>query len=121
MAKILAVDDSSTIRKLVKFTLQMRNHEVILSEDGIEALENFENYNFDILVTDLNMPKMNGIELIKNIRAGAKNNDIPIILLTTESENKDKEMGLKAGADSYMIKPFQPPQLLDEIDKYIKK
>lgn len=121
MAKILAVDDSSTIRKLVKFTLQMKKHEVVLAEDGMAALDIFNEYDFDLVITDLNMPRMDGIELIKKIRSGDKNNSIPIILLTTESEEKDKQMGRDAGVSSYMIKPFQPPQLLGEIAKYIKE
>lgn len=120
MAKILAVDDSSTIRKLVKFTLQMKKYDVVLAEDGMEAFDLFNEYNFDLIITDLNMPRMDGIELIRKIRAGDKNNTIPIILLTTESEEKDKQMGMEAGVSSYMIKPFQPPQLLGEIGKYIK-
>lgn len=121
MAKILAVDDSSTVRKLVKFTLQMKKHDVTLAENGLEALEIFQNESFDIILTDLNMPKMTGIELIEKIREGEIDNKIPIIMLTTEGEEKDKNMGKEAGASSYMIKPFQPPQLLDEIEKYLGK
>lgn len=119
MAKILAVDDSSTVRKLVKFTLQMKKHDVTLAENGLEAFEIFQKNEFDLILTDLNMPKMNGIELIEKIRTGDIHNNIPIIMLTTESEEKDKSMGTEAGVSSYMIKPFQPPQLLSEIEKYL--
>lgn len=121
MAKILAVDDSKTIQKFVSFVLKMKKHDVVLANDGIEALENIRNYNFDLVITDLNMPRMNGIELIKEIRSGSVNSDIPIILLTTESEDIDKDMGFKAGANSYMLKPFDPPVLLAEVEKYVQK
>lgn len=121
MAKILAVDDSTTIQKLVSFTLKMKKHEVTLASDGLEALEYFNNYHFDLIITDLNMPRMNGIELIKSIREGDINNKIPIILLTTESDDVDKQMGYDAGADSYMVKPFEPPRLLYEIAKYVEE
>ncbi|BDU50295.1 response regulator [Haliovirga abyssi] len=120
MSKILIVDDSSTIRKLVKFTLQMKKHEVTLAEDGLQAYRLFMQYDFDLIITDLNMPIMNGIELIKKIRLGSKFKDIPIILLTTESEEKDKKMGEKVGVTKYITKPFQPPKLLKEIEEILK-
>jgi two-component system chemotaxis response regulator CheY len=117
--KILAVDDSQTIRKLIKFILRMKHHEVILAKDGLEAYSYFQEQNFNLLITDLNMPKMNGVELIKKVRMSDENNKIPIILISTESDEKDFKMCYDAGANSYIEKPFKPGKLLDEVEKYI--
>jgi len=119
--KILAVDDSQTIRKLIKFILKMKNYDVVLASNGVDAYEYFVEESFDLLITDLNMPKMNGVELIKKVRNSEMNSDIPIILISTESEEKDFAMCYNAGANSYIEKPFKPLRLLDEVVKYIEK
>ena len=115
---ILTVDDSSTMRQMVGVTLKNSGFEVLEAADGVEALEKFrKSPTVDLVLTDLNMPRMDGLELTRQIRALASGRAVPIILLTTESSPDMKLRGKSAGATGWIVKPFQPKQLLEVIGK----
>jgi len=119
--KILIVDDSPTIRKLVKFTLEFKDFNVTAAEDGWDALEKIKNEDFDLFVVDIIMPKMRGIELIKHIRKNPKHGKTPIVVLSTEGREEDQAKGLKAGANEYLIKPIKPPDLIESMERNLGK
>lgn len=114
--KILIADDSSSMRQMIAFTLTEEGHTVVQAIDGEEALNKFAP-DINLVITDLNMPKINGIELIKKIRGGTTNKFLPIIMLTTESDTEKKEEGKKAGATAWIVKPFTPENLLGTIKR----
>lgn len=116
--RILTVDDSSTMRQMVGLTLKSAGFEVLEAADGVEALEKLrQSPTVDLVLTDLNMPRMDGLELTRQIRAMASGRAVPIILLTTESSPDMKLRGKSAGATGWIVKPFQPKQLLEVIGK----
>lgn len=119
MAKILVVDDSNSIRQVVMTSLKMDGHSPEQAEDGAIALEMAKKEKFDVVVTDLNMPNMNGLELTAALRALPNYKYIPILLLTTESSMSKKAEGKKAGATGWLVKPFQPVKLLAAIKKVV--
>jgi len=113
MAKrIMTVDDSATIRQMLSFTLNDAGYEVIEAVDGRDAFEKLKGNPVNMVITDLNMPKMDGIELIREVRKDPANRFVPIIMLTTESQEKKKQEGKAAGASGWIVKPFSPEQLL---------
>ncbi|MGD9343819.1 MAG: response regulator [Desulfuromonadales bacterium] len=114
MAKcVLVVDDSETVRQVLQLTLSNAGFDVIEAEDGDDALNKLSNAPVvDMLITDLNMPNMDGLELIKKIRAEKKHRFTPIVMLTTESSEEKKRAGREAGASGWIVKPFKPEQLL---------
>ena len=121
MAKtILTVDDSASIRQMVKFTLTKEGYNVIEASDDKDALSKATGAVIDMVVTDLNMPNMDGITLIKELRAQAKFKFIPIIMLTTESQDSKKAEGKSAGATGWIVKPFQPEQLVNVTKKVLR-
>jgi len=115
----LIADDSSTIRKFVGFALKSMGIKVVAASDGMDALEKLSNENFDIIITDLNMPYVDGYELITSIREIKDYEDVPIIILSSESGDEDKFKGLAVGANSYMIKPFDAKKLQYEVSKFL--
>ena len=113
MAKrVMTVDDSATVRQVLHMTLEGAGYEVVQAVDGEDALEKMSGENIDMLVTDLNMPKLDGIGLIKEVRLNPGNRFMPIIMLTTESQPEKKQEGKAAGASGWIVKPFKPEQLL---------
>jgi two-component system chemotaxis response regulator CheY len=116
---IMTVDDSASVRQMVSFTLKEAGYDVIEAIDGIDALVKANGRALNLIVTDMNMPNMDGIELIKNIRANPEHKFIPIIMLTTESQSEKKMEGKSAGATGWIVKPFQPEQLLAVIKKVL--
>lgn len=116
---IMTVDDSKSIRQMVSFTLKEAGYDVIEACDGKDALSKIGNKDLNLIVTDLNMPNMDGIELIRNIRNEPKYKFTPIIMLTTESQNEKKLAGKAAGATGWIVKPFQPDQLISVIKRVI--
>lgn len=118
--KIMTADDSPSVRQMVSFTLEQAGYEVVEAEDGADALEKIKTTPVDMLLTDLNMPNMNGIELIKEVRGLAQYKFMPIILLTTESAGDKKMEGKKAGATGWIVKPFQQDKLLAVIKKVLR-
>jgi two-component system, chemotaxis family, chemotaxis protein CheY len=119
---ILAVDDSRTIREMVSFTLKGAGFNVIEAHDGKHALEMVAlNKNIDLVITDINMPNMDGITLVKNLRANDNHKFTPILVLTTEGDDAKKAEGRTAGATGWIVKPFNPEKLLQVIDKVCPK
>lgn len=119
MAKILAVDDSASMRQMVAFTLKGAGHDVTEATDGVEALAAAKAGQFDLVLTDVNMPNMDGITLIKELRQLGEYKFTPILTLTTESGGEKKQEGKSAGATGWIVKPFSPDQLLATISKVL--
>jgi len=120
MAKtILIVDDSNTMRQMVAFTLQQAGFTVLEGSNGQEALAKLAGQRVDLIVTDLNMPVMDGITLIKNVRRGPTTRGIPVLMLTTESQDSKKREGKEAGATGWIVKPFHPDKLLNTIGRVL--
>lgn len=115
--KILAVDDSKTMREMVSFTLKSAGYEVMEAEDGQAALSALNGGKVDAVITDLNMPNMNGFELIRALRANPAYKFIPILMLTTEGDDSKKQEGKSAGATGWIVKPFNPEKLVEVVKK----
>ncbi len=121
MAKtILTVDDSASVRQMVTFTLKGAGYNVLEAVDGEDGLTKLKGAKVDMVITDLNMPKLDGIGFIKQIRANAASKFIPVIMLTTESQAEKKQAGKSAGATGWIVKPFKPEQLLDVVKKVLR-
>lgn len=117
MAKsVLIVDDSAVIRNSLCFLLENEGFEVQTASNGLEGLEKAQSRQFDTIIADINMPKMHGYELIKEIRKHDQYKDVPIIIITTEEEATDKRKGFEAGANLFLIKPTEPRKMV----KYVK-
>lgn len=114
---ILAVDDSVSIRKMVSFTLKKAGYEVIEADDGQDGLDKARAHKVNLVLTDQNMPRMDGLTLIKSLRALPEYTKVPILMLTTESSDAMKAQGKAAGATGWMVKPFDPQKLLDVISR----
>ncbi len=115
--KILVVDDSSTMRRIIKNTLQRLGYEDILeAEHGVQAWGILDSTEVQILITDWNMPEMNGLELVKKVRADERYKDIPIIMVTTEGGKAEVITALKAGVNNYIVKPFTPQVLKEKLE-----
>ena len=109
---IMTADDSASVRQMVAFTLKQNGYDVIEAVDGQDALTKLASQKVDMLLTDLNMPNLDGIGLIKGVRGGSLNKFIPIIMLTTESQDSKKAEGKAVGATGWIVKPFKPEQLI---------
>lgn len=120
MKKILAVDDSASIRQMVGFTLRNAGYEVVDAVDGKDGLAKAGMDKFDMIITDLNMPNLDGIGLIMGARQLPGYSFIPILMLTTESQAQKKDEGRKAGATGWIVKPFNAEQLIGVIRKLVK-
>jgi two-component system chemotaxis response regulator CheY len=116
---ILTVDDASTMRKMVSFTLKGAGHEVLEACDGANALAMLRSRPVDLVITDINMPNMNGLELTRQLRALPTFTRTPILLLTTESDPAKKAEGRAAGATGWIVKPFSQEQLLAIVSKVL--
>ena len=117
MSKVLIVDDSVSMRQMVAFTLTSAGYQVTEMGDGQQALEAAKKTQFDAVVSDVNMPVMDGICLVRNLRAISNYKFTPILLLTTEASSDKKSEGKAAGATGWIVKPFNPDQLLATIKK----
>ena len=120
MAKILAVDDSASMRQMVAHTLRGAGFDVVEAKDGQDALEKADKNKVDLVLTDVNMPRLDGIGLVKALRAKPSYKFVPILLLTTESGTDKKAEGKKAGATGWLVKPFDPAKLLATIKKVVR-
>ncbi|WP_027389261.1 response regulator [Chrysiogenes arsenatis] len=116
---ILSVDDSASIRQMVKFTLKQAGYNVEEAVDGKDGLAKASAKKFDMVITDLNMPNMDGIALIRSLRALPNYKFVPMVMLTTESQDGKKQEGKAAGATGWIVKPFQPEQLLAVVKKVL--
>ena len=119
MAKILAVDDSASLRQMVAFTLKEAGHEVLEAADGVEALDIARGAGADLVISDVNMPRMDGISLVRELRGLPDYKFTPILLLTTESGDAKKQEGKAAGATGWLVKPFDPEALLATIKRVL--
>lgn len=117
MATILAVDDSASMRQMVSFTLKGAGYNVVEAVDGVDALSKAKAQAFDCVVTDVNMPNKDGISLIRELRELPNYKFTPMLMLTTESGMDKKQQGKEAGATGWIVKPFNPDQLLKTIKK----
>ncbi len=108
------------MRQMVTFTLQSAGFDILEGSNGVEALAVSKNKAVDLVVTDLNMPEMDGISLVKELRARPDYKFTPILLLTTESQDSKKQEGKAAGATGWMVKPFNPEQLLTVVKKVVR-
>lgn len=118
--KILIVDDCSTTRKLMSLSLKSKGFDVILAENGIDAIEKLASNKVNMIVTDLNMPYMDGLELIRRIRSDY-GHDIPILMVTTEADDSERRKAMEAGADGYLVKPVSAEQMKDSIKMILNK
>lgn len=119
MANILAVDDSSSMRQMVAFTLKGAGYQVVEAADGQEALSKAKSQSFDLIITDVNMPIMDGITFIKHLRGEANYKFTPMLMLTAESSSDKKSAGKAAGATGWIVKPFNSDQLLSTVKKVL--
>jgi two-component system chemotaxis response regulator CheY len=120
MAKsILAIDDSASIRQMVGFTLKSSGYEVVDAVDGMDGLEKAKGKTFNLILTDQNMPRMDGLTLIKTLRSLPQYKTVPILMLTTESSDTMKQQGKAAGATGWLVKPFDPQKLVEVVKKVI--
>ncbi|MGA9033090.1 MAG: response regulator [Sulfuricaulis sp.] len=119
MATILTVDDTASMRQMISFTLHSVGHEVIQASDGQEALKVLEGKKVDLVIADINMPNMDGITLLKSLRALAEYKFTPVLMLTTESQEAKRQQGKVAGATGWIVKPFNPEQLLTVVKKVL--
>lgn len=118
---IMTVDDSTSVRQMVSFTLSGAGYQVLEATDGKDALSKLgESTTIDMLVTDLNMPNMDGIELVRSVRTQQRHKFIPILLLTTESQEAKKQQGKAAGASGWIVKPFNADQLVGVVRRLLK-
>lgn len=113
--QLLVVDDSQTVRTLISFILSSQGFEVDSAINGIDALEKIYKKNYDLIVCDINMPKMDGLTLIKVLRLQDLYRELPIIIVSTEESEEDKQKGMEAGANVYLIKPTDPGKLLGNV------
>jgi len=119
MASILAVDDSASMRQMVAFALKNAGHDVVEAVDGEDALALARSKRVNLVITDVNMPKMDGITLIRELRTLPDYKFTPILMLTTESAPEKKQQGKEAGATGWLVKPFNPDQLIATINKVL--
>jgi two-component system chemotaxis response regulator CheY len=120
MKQVLTVDDSASVRQMVSFTLRNAGYGVAEAGNGREGLEKARGQKFELVITDLNMPEMDGIEMIQGMRQLPGYSFTPILMLTTESQAEKKDAGRKAGATGWIVKPFQAEQLIAVVQKLVR-
>ena len=119
--RCLVVEDSPMMRQLIVFALhRMRELEVIEADDGVDAMRKLAGSKFDIVVTDINMPIMDGLKLVKRIRSDDAHKNVPIIIITTEGSQEDRSRALALGANAYITKPIQAPQVIAKVKELLK-
>jgi len=119
--KVLVVDDEEYIQHILNFSFGAEGYEVITAADGEEAVKIARSEKPDIIVLDIMMPKMDGYEACKQIKADPQTQDIPVILLTAKGREVDRKLGAEAGADDYVVKPFSPGRLIERVEGFIKR
>lgn len=117
--RILTVDDSRTMLAMLRHTLSGAGFEVIQAEDGQQGLDLLRNESVDLVITDINMPVMDGIEFIRNVRASGVHSSLPILILTTESSQEKRDQGRAAGGTGWIVKPFDPEKLISVIHRVL--
>jgi two-component system chemotaxis response regulator CheY len=122
MAKsILIVDDSSSLRMVVRIALTRAGYEVLEASDGVQGLKALDAAaKVNLIISDVNMPNMDGIQFVTKVKQHPKHKFVPVIMLTTEGQEEKKNLGRQAGAKAWIVKPFNPPQLLDAVSKLVQ-
>src|SRR5512140_1272599 len=119
--RCLVVEDSQVMRQLLVFALQrVRELEVTEADDGVDALRKLAGNKFDIIITDINMPIMDGLKLVKRVRSDPTHKAVPIIIITTEGSSEDRSRALQLGANAYITKPIQAPQVIAKVKELLK-
>lgn len=112
----LIVEDSPMMRQLLVFAIsRVKNMAIVEADDGVDALKKLAATKFDIIITDINMPIMDGLKLVKRIRSDAVHRDVPIVIITTEGAAEDRQRALQLGANAYITKPIQAPQVISTL------
>ena len=119
--KLLIVDDDKTTRKLLSLYLKGKGYEVVPAENGLDAIEKLGTESINLIVTDMNMPYMDGIELTKILRLDSNLKNIPIIMVTTEADDDEKQKAFDAGVDDYLVKPTNADAISDSIKRIVEK
>ncbi len=117
--RVLTVDDSRTILAMLHHTLSNAGFEVLQAEDGKQGLDVLKTQTVDVVITDINMPVMDGIEFIKNVRATGNHQSLPILILTTETSQDKRDQGKAAGGTGWIVKPFDPEKLISVIHRVV--
>ena len=117
--RVLTVDDSRTILAMLHHTLTNAGFEVLQAEDGKQGLAVLKNESVDVVITDINMPIMDGIEFIKNVRSSGSHSSLPILILTTETSQEKRDQGRAAGGTGWIVKPFDPEKLISVIHRVV--
>lgn len=120
MSKVLIVEDSMAQRQMISDLLQQSGLNVTVATDGVEALENIEQVNPDIVVMDIVMPRMNGYELCRRIKSDPKTQNVPVVMCSSKGEEFDRYWGMRQGADAYIAKPFQPVELIGTVKQLLR-
>jgi two-component system, chemotaxis family, chemotaxis protein CheY len=117
----LVVEDSPMMRQLLVFALsRVKNLRVVEADDGVDGLRKLAGQKFDLILTDINMPIMDGLKLVKRVRSDAVHKDTPIIIITTEGSSEDRQRALQLGANAYITKPIQAPQVIAQVKALLK-
>lgn len=119
--KILLVEDEADLVELVKNRLHTNNYEVTIAQDGQEALDIIEKDNFDLIILDIMLPKINGFEVCKSLKENPAHKNIPVIMFTARADQESQDKSFDLGADAYIIKPFEPTVLLYKIKNLLEK
>ncbi len=120
MKKILIVEDSQTMRGLIVSTIEaLGNVEIIEAASGFHALKILPRERFDLIITDINMPDINGLELVNFVKRSAQYKETPLFIISTEGSERDRDKGMQLGADEYLVKPFEPEKLLSLVKRYL--
>lgn len=119
--RIMIVDDDSTTRKILGMYVRQKGFDVVTAENGLEALEKLATEQINLIMTDLNMPNMDGIELIKNLKASPEYADIPVMMISTEADEEEKKMAQEAGATAYLVKPVTGDVVTDNVKDILKQ
>jgi two-component system, OmpR family, alkaline phosphatase synthesis response regulator PhoP len=120
MAKVLVIEDDEHIWKLIEYRLKKEKYDLIWASDGLKALEILETIKPDLIISDIMVPYMDGIQILKKIKTDNELKDIPVIMLTSKAQEKDIVKGLELGAQDYMSKPFSPSELILRVNKALK-
>lgn len=117
----LVVEDSPMMRQLLVFALaRLKNLRVTEADDGVDGLRKLASARYDIILTDINMPIMDGLKLVKRVRSDPSHKDTPIVIITTEGANEDRQRALQLGANAYITKPIQAPQVIATVKELLK-
>jgi DNA-binding response OmpR family regulator len=120
MARVLVIEDEEHIWKIIQYKLKNENHDPIWASDGLKAMKMLEEINPDLIISDIMVPYMDGIQILKEIKSRKELRDIPVIMLTSKSHEKDVIHGLELGAQDYITKPFSPAELILRVNKALK-